>query len=315
MTMPDYRLRIASLAVFAAAPYLLAQAPAIASVSRADATVTSASPALNPTSIANITGDSTITALDHTAPVTLARGGAIRLCQTSTLHLIPGLRDALLMALDRGSMEVRGEAHAGDVLETPDLRITVAEAAPLELDIRVSGNGDTCVDNRGHRAPTLNLSESFGDAAYVLKPGQHVTFEHGSLHQVVDRETVPCGCPPSDAEALRRGSLAEAALAGGANTPHESTAAQAAAAAHPFPMAESEGLAPPAPIAAQKPGETHVQVATDLHYDPNAPAPPPTSKAADNVPGNQPPPPRSQPQPDHNPFRAIGHFFKNLFVR
>ncbi len=325
MTMPNPRIRIAFLAAFAATPYVLAQAPAIATVSRSDATVIGAHSTIAASSTASldITGDSTITALDHTAPVTLARGGQIHLCQTSALHLIPGAGDALLMALDRGSMEVRGQARAGDVVETPDLRITLADPAPLDLDLRVSGNGDTCIDNRGHHAPTLNLSESFGDAAYVLKPGQHVTFEHGSLHQVVDRETVPCGCPPADSrndsQDLRRGSLADAALAGGStsSTPAKpatpATPAQAAAAAHPFPMAESEGLAPPAPIPAEKPGETHVQVATNLHFDPNAPAQPPADQTVASA--TPPPAPTSQPQTKHNPFQAIGHFFKSLFVR
>ena len=79
---------------------------------------------------------------------------------------------------------------------TPDLRFTVRNAGPLDLRLRVARNGDTCVENRGPVAPTLAVSDPFGEAMYELAAGQHVLFEHGSLHEVVDHETSPCGCPP-----------------------------------------------------------------------------------------------------------------------
>ena len=78
---------------------------------------------------------------------------------------------------------------------TPDLRFTVRNAGPLDLRLRVARNGDTCVENRGPGAPTLAVSDPFGESMYEVAPDQHVLFEHGSLHEVVDNETTPCGCP------------------------------------------------------------------------------------------------------------------------
>ena len=94
---------------------------------------------------------------------------------------------------------------------TPDLRFTVRNAGPLDLRLRIARNGDTCVDNRGPGAPTLAVSDPFGEAMYEVGPGQHVLFEHGSLREVVDHESSPCGCP--DEKGM---SIADALLAPGA---------------------------------------------------------------------------------------------------
>jgi hypothetical protein len=288
--------------------YAQAGAKPIGTVSTNDAVVTNAGgAAVVETSggVAVLRGSSTVTAKDRTAAVRLERGGEIRVCQTSGLHVAESPDDSLLMGLDRGAMEIQMKTKAGDVVMTPDLRFTVAEAgARLDLEMRVSTNGDTCVDNRGHRAPTLKITDAFGETNYELKAGQHVTFEHGSLREVVDKETVPCGCPPAE----KGVSLADAALAGGAHkgpvTP------QQAAAAHPFPAAVSEGLASPPPPPAEAPGVTHVQVATTLEYDPNA------AKPAENAGVNQDEAPAAQPAPaTKSSGGPLGAFFKRLFVR
>ncbi len=286
-------------------------APAIGTVSPADATVTVApgAPALQLTGSRDVlVGSATVTAKDHTAPVALARGGQVLACIGTSVHLTQSPDESLLLGLDRGAMEVRTDANAGDVLVTPDLRFTMSGAAPLDLQMRVTSAGDTCVDNRGHRAPTLMISDAFGEATYELKPGQHVTFEHGSLREVVDKENVPCGCPPDD---LKRGSLADAALAGGANgkpmTPAEKSAAE-----NPFPAAVSEGLVPPSPTPPQASNVTHVQVAATLGYDADAPATAPETPAAPAPVVEAAPTPA---QHKGSPFAAIGRFFKRLFAR
>ena len=283
----------------------------LGTVATADAVVTNAGEAAvveTSGGLAVLRGSSTVTAKDRTAAVRLERGGEIRVCQTSGLHVAESPDDSLLLGLDRGAMEIQMKTKAGDVVMTPDLRFTVGEAgAPLDLEMRVSTNGDTCVDNRGHRAPTLKITDAFGEANYELKPGQHVMFEHGSLREVVDRETVPCGCPPAE----KGVSLADAALAGG--TSKGPVTPQQAAVAHPFPAAVSEGLASPTPAPAEAPGVTHVQVATTLQYDPNAAKP--TESAGvnqDETPVAQPAPAK---KPSGGPLGAIGRFFKRLFVR
>ncbi len=260
---------------------------------------------------AELSGSSIVTANPgRNAEVTLTRGGTIRVCQTSVLHAARSAGDALFLALDRGAMEIRMKAEANDIVLTPDLRFTLESAGSLELEMRVSRNGDTCVENRGHKAPVINITDSFGEASYQIKPNQHVLFEHGSLREVVDRETTPCGCPP---EAKPGVSIAEALLsAKGPVTPTE------AAAAHPFPAAQSEGLAEPEPVAPETPsGGTHVQVGATLAYDPTAPKavePESAGAPAPEAVGTSPTPPVAA-QTHHNPFAAVGDFFMRLFVR
>ncbi len=284
----------------------------IGTVSPADATVTDAAGndaavSANAT-LQTLSAGETVRALDHTAPVRLARGGVLLVCEGTRVHLADSADMSLLLGLDRGSMELKINAHAGDVVMTPDLRFTMSEAAPLDLQMRVTSAGDTCVDNRGHRAPTLKISDAFGESTYELKPGQHVTFEHGSLREVVDKENVPCGCP---IEELKRGSLADAAVGGGA-IDKPMTPAEKSAAEHPFPAAVSDGLASPSPAPPQAPNVTHVTVGASLGYDPNAPA-----QAITTIPvaATQAPPAAPKQRHTGGPFGAVGRFFKRLFER
>ena len=257
---------------------------------------------------AALVGPSTVTAkAGHNAEVSLARGGGVLVCQTSILHATPS-GPALVLALDRGAMEIHLNASASDVVMTPDMRISLSEAGPLDLRMRVTFNGDTCVENRGRKAPALNITDAFGEASYQVKPGQHVMFEHGNLREVVDRETTPCGCPPEEKQGT---SIADALLSGGKVTP-----AQAAAAANPFPAAQSDGLAAP-PAVPETPGSVqHTQIATTLTFDPNAPAAAPAAGVATIVPNSAntaPAPARTSAKA--GPFSAIGRFFKRIFAQ
>ena len=99
----------------------------------------------------------------------------------------------LMLALDRGAIEVQMAATTRDVVMTPDLRFTMRSDGPLDLQLRVTRNGDTCVENRGAKAPVLNVADQFGEATYELQAGQHVLFEHGSLKEVVDHESSRAG--------------------------------------------------------------------------------------------------------------------------
>jgi len=236
-----------------------------------------------------LAGSVSVTAKDHTAPIDLARGGTVRVCQTSVLHMTESremmVAAPLLLSLDRGAIEIETKATPTDAVMTPDLRFTARSGGPLDLRLRVAGNGDTCVENRGTGAPLLTVSDPFGDATYQLTAGQHVLFEHGSLHEVVDHETSPCGCPDEKGVPL-----ADAALA-------------PAAAEHPFPVAISEGLAPEAEVPQATPGEVHTQVSETLRY--NAPS----SALADVA-----PPATSAATPPKNDLvHVVGRFFRRIF--
>lgn len=290
------------------------QARALGSVAVTDATVTGApNEAFQLVSgKAQLNASATVTARPgHNAQVDLNRGGSVLVCQTTALHLTAAQDNSLLLALDRGAMEIRMKASAHDVVITPDLRFTVASAAPLDLQMRVTFNGDTCVENRGRKAPVLNISDSFGESAYLLKPGQHVMFEHGSLKTVMDRETTPCGCPPQERPGT---SLADAILTGGQTTP---VTPQQAAAIHPFPTAQSDGLATPPAAEPETPGERHVQVASTLAFDPagTIDKQPEAGAITAIAPTPAPAPPMVETKHKSNPLAAIGRFFKRLFVR
>ncbi len=171
----------------------------IGTVGMQDATVAGALEVSNGRAI--LVGNTTVTARDHVAEVDLNRGGTVRVCSTSGLHLTSGKSAEgapvpLMLALDRGAIEVQMAATSHDVVMTPDLRFTIRSDGPLDLQLRVTRNGDTCVENRGEKAPVLNVADQFGEATYELRAGQHVLFEHGSLKEVVDHESSACGCPP-----------------------------------------------------------------------------------------------------------------------
>lgn len=182
---------------------------------------------------AMIAASGTITAGKRTAEVLLPRRGTLRLCASTSVRLaadasVPseGGVAGLLLAIDHGALELslanRSAARNADVLMTPDFRILVSGTGAGTVAVRLGDKGDTCVDNVGAEAPYVLVSSLFDEGAYRVQPGQRVMFEHGSLHEVVDSEKEPCGCPPGK--------------------PGDNE----------FPLAQSEGLEP---LAAPKPGD------------------------------------------------------------
>ena len=278
---------------------------AIGTVAMQDATVAGSLSVTNGRAI--LIGSSSVVAKDHTAEVTLNRGGLVRVCATSGLHLTQSQSNGsqpLMLAVDRGAIEVQTSALASDVVMTPDLRFAVRSAAPLDLRLRVTKNGDTCVENRGTEAPTLGITDQFGDTSYELHAGQHVLFEHGSLKEVVDHESSPCGCPPATPETGM--SVAEALIAPG------SPATQSAAAEHPFPAAISQGLAPAPPVPQAPAGVAHAQVATSLGFSGDGSGMISGTPAA-AAPVTAAPTPAPPPAPSNGLGHRLGSFFKRLF--
>lgn len=255
-----------------------------------------------------IGNNGTITAGATAAQVQLTRGGSLNVCATTKVHLTadtssPG--GALMIALDRGAFEAHYTAgEYSDVILTPDLRILVSPPGVVDLSLRVNQQGDTCVDNRGGNAPYVLATNLFSGGAYRVQPNQRVLFEHGSLNEVVDNEPEPCGCPPPTPPVTVAG-------ASGRN-------GNSAAARNPFPLAQSEGLAPPpAPPtkAAVPPGQIETEVQAPLSYDSAHPELPPAPGEAKGTNGAQ---TTAEPVPAKRRrgfFRGIGHFFKRMFGR
>jgi hypothetical protein len=157
----------------------------------------------------------------------------------------------------------------------------------------------------------LNVADQFGEAAYELRAGQHVLFEHGSLKEVVDHESSSCGCPP---EATM--SVADALLHPVA--PGEAaTAEKPAAEQHPFPAAISAGLAPPAAIPQAPAGAAHTQVSAALSSGGGSDSLAEPPGAAGKTPTSAPTPsvvaaPQAAP-PKHDLVHSVGRFFKRIF--
>jgi hypothetical protein len=242
-----------------------------------------------------IAANGTITAGSQTTQVTLPYRGTLRVCASTTVKLaadssVPaGEVAGLMIALDQGAVEASfATGRDSDMVMTPDFRILIGGPGAAEVKVRLGQGGDTCVDNSGVNAPYVLVSSVFDGGAYRVQPGQRVMFQHGNLHEVVDQEKEPCGCPPNP------------------QGPND------------FPLAQSEGLAPtlhpapaPAPVASVgHPGEAAgamVYNAGDHAAQPDeaAPAAAATPAAA----------PATAPAPKEKPgfFKRVGHFFKRVF--
>jgi hypothetical protein len=193
------------------------------------------------------------------------------------------------MAMDHGAIETSfATGRNADILLTPDFRILIGAPGAAEVKVRLGQHGDTCVDNTGTNAPYVLVSSVFDNGVYRVQPGQRVMFERGDLHQVVDNEKEPCGCPPP---------------AKGGNE---------------FPLAQSEGLAPtpkPAPSALNQ-GSAPPQVVEPLVYKSADHAPPAAAEAQPPAPANPAPASGAAPaEPRKKPgfFSSVGKFFRRLF--
>jgi len=255
-----------------------------------------------------IVASGTVTSGNQTTEVVLPHRGVLRVCASTTVKLaadssVPaGETPGLMMAMDHGALELSfaTSAAAGrnaDFLMTPDFRILIGGPGAAEIMVRLGQHGDTCVENSGVpsdrslslgwnagvNAPYVLVTSVFDGGNYRVQPGQRVMFEHGSLHEVVDNEKEPCGCPPP--------------LHPGTNE---------------FPVAQSAGLAPlpkPAPNVVSltsAPPESLAPLvynSADHAAKPTAEAAPTTSVAAT----------KSAVKKKSGFFGGIGKFFRRLF--
>jgi hypothetical protein len=339
------RFFLAGMVVFFV-PLLQAQQP----IGRTSATEVQVSGAVDISHGEMLLGNgSQITAGEQAVKIALQRGGSLRLCSTSSVHLAKDrsiddpASSALMMALDRGAIEANYVVGKySDVLLTPDLRILISGPGQADLSIRVNPKGDTCVDNHGADAPYVTVTSQLEGGAYRVMPDQRVNFQHGSLSEVVDHEPEPCGCPtmPVTSVASTGNTGANPAAPGKPVGGPSSTPADTA-----FPLAQSEGLAPPpTPTTPVVPaGQTHAEVTVPLTYNGENPAAPPAAPPASTTPSPAPAAPvspatsqppvasPSAPQPTPQPvlasapsvpnqstnsngvFHRIGRFFSRIF--
>ena len=272
-------LTLLAAGTFAAAA-AAAQSRLVAYVPTAEATT---SGALSTAGDNSMLGDkSVVTTLARPAHVTLSRGGAMLVCQASVVHLTAGQAvfnpkardnfDPLLIALDSGGIELQMPLIATDTVATSGMRFASGErngkSTQLDLALRVTDNGDTCVENRARKSPPVTVTDAFGQSSFQLKAGEHVLFQHGLIQEALVNDPTFCGCPPPPPPPM---SLADAALRAGPATP---TFTQSAS-TYPFPAEASAGLETGAP-----PPDRPVQVAANLVFNADAPEPPAQSNPA-----------------------------------
>jgi len=212
---------ILALAVLALTPVLCAQtapaspAPATESAPIAPIAIVPLDNK-NPDAAAKVTGalevsqgkavigaSGTVTSGSQTTEVILPHRGVLRVCASTTVKLtadtsVPaGETPGLMMAMDHGAVELSfATGRNSDILLTPDFRILIGGPGAAEVKVRLGQNGDTCVDNAGVNEPYVLVSSVFEGGDFRVQSGQRVMFQHGSLHEVVDNEKEPCGCPP-----------------------------------------------------------------------------------------------------------------------
>lgn len=319
-TLPQAILRLSRLLLCAglialAMPQLIAQSGATSTPSAAMASVAgpiaivpidgtssgigaSVTGALEVTSgKAIIAASGTVTSGTATTDVMLPHRGTLRVCASTAVKLaadssapvgeIPGL----MMALDHGAVEASfATGRSADVLLTPDFRILISGPGAADVKVRLGEHGDTCVDNPGADAPYVLVTSVFDGSNYRVQPGQRVMFQHGSVHEVVDEEKEPCGCPPE---------------------PHPGT--------NEFPLAQSAGLAPtpkPKPSPAKREGQPAepspplvFNAAGSAAQTASVTEPATASKAAAATPAT--------PAPAYKKkagfFGHVGHFFRRIF--
>jgi hypothetical protein len=241
-----------------------------------------------------IAANGTVTAGATTTDVTLPQRGTLHVCASTTVKLaadasVPaGEAPGIMMAMDHGAIDASfATGRNADMVLTPDFRILIGGPGMDNVKIRLGQGGDTCVDNpAGSNAPYVLVTSVIDGSVYRVQAGQRVMFQHGNVHEVVDQEKEPCGCPPAPTQVQ----------------------------GNDFPLAQSEGLAP---ITASPSGSPHGSK-TPLSVQPlnyNAGEAASTASAStDQSPSPAaaaPPPPALRKKPGI--FERIGHFFRRIF--
>jgi predicted component of type VI protein secretion system len=240
-----------------------------------------------------IAANGTVTSGTETTQVTLPRRGMLRVCASTTVNLgadssvPPGEVPGLMMSMDHGAVEASfATGRNSDILLTPDFRILIGGPGSAEVRVRLGQHGDTCVENAGVNAPYVLVTSVFDSGSYRVQPGQRVMFQHGNVHEVVDQEKEPCGCPP------------------------------AAPKGNEFPLAQSEGLAAtPAPApSVVKPGSDTAPPVEPLVYSSPIQAPTPAVEAKPApVTAADPPTQAKTATKKSGFFRSVGRFFRRIF--
>jgi hypothetical protein len=206
----------------------------------------------------SVLSGSSIQAGAQPATLKLDRGGSLLVCEGTKLSLSASQSGRELMfSLNSGNVELNYPLGAeADTLLTPDLRLLLPGPGTVHVAVRVTPQGDTCVQSLPWNASAIVVSETMGDATYQVKSDEAVLFKGGYLGEA-SHSKQNCGCPTSQLT-----QVAKAAL-----PPPPS--------AQPKPAEPMASMPPPAP-----PPEQHLAVSAPFIFRANDPVPDLTENVA-----------------------------------
>jgi hypothetical protein len=213
----------------------------------------------------SVLSGSSIAAGAQNATLKLERGGSLLVCSGTNLSVNASQNGRELMfSLNSGNLEMNYPlGAAADTLLTPDLRLLLPGPGTVHIAVKVSPQGDTCVQSLPWNVAAIVVSETMGDATYQVKPDEAVLFKGGHLSEAAATKQ-HCGCPLS--QPIPPTQVARAAPP----SPHPAAESNPAPPS-PHPAAESN----PAPPALKPPPadqDVHIAVSAPLVFRADNPA-------------------------------------------
>ena len=195
----------------------------------------------------SVLSGSQIAAGAQTATLKLERGGNILVCPGTSLSVSASQNGRqLLLSVNAGNLELDYPiGSASDSLLTPDFRLLLPGPAKIHVALRVTANGDTCVESLASNSSALVIAEAMGDESYQVKQDEAVLFKGGHI-QGATRSRQSCGCPaPAPVQVAK---VTPAPPAVPAKLPPTSGAALAAALDESAPVMPDSHLSMDAPF-------------------------------------------------------------------
>jgi hypothetical protein len=153
----------------------------------------------------SVLSGSSIAAGAQNATLKLERGGSLLVCSGTNLSVNASQNGRELMfSLNSGNLEMNYPlGAAADTLLTPDLRLLLPGPGTVHIAVKVSPQGDTCVQSLPWNVAAIVVSETMGDATYQVKPDEAVLFKGGHLSEAAATKQ-NCGCPLSQPTQVAR---------------------------------------------------------------------------------------------------------------
>lgn len=144
----------------------------------------------------SVLSGSQIAAGAQAATLKLERGGNVLVCPGTSLSVSSSENGRqLLFSVSSGNLELNYPiGSATDSLLTPDFRLLLPGPGRIHVAMRVTANGDTCVQSLPENGSALLVAEAMGDESYQVKQDESVLFRGGHI-QGAARSHQSCGCP------------------------------------------------------------------------------------------------------------------------